>query len=273
MVPIRTAEGMDCGSRMIEQRFHHVAGTSRGVANAIAAGVALSVLGAFAGCSHDDKVARESWITSFPPRMTVAVAPALNFSGCSTFDPVKVADLMASELSTVPGVGVVGVSRVLAVLAEQGVDQIQSPLHALEVCDRLGADRILVFAICEYDAYTPVVGIAAQMYGKHAAEPQIDPLSITRNARPFAIGPERGTHPLAQVQRTFNARHDAIREAVQEYAEARSAEGQPYGWKKYLASQQLYMRFCCFRMVQDLLEQQGQCTTVAHAVAVEEFSR
>ena len=259
---------------MINERFHHVAELSRGVINALAGEAALFVFVALAGCSlHEDKATSEPWVTSFPPRTTIAVAPALNFSGCSTFDPVKVADLMASELSTVPGVGVVSVNRVLAVLAEQGVDQIQSPQHALDICDRLGADRILVFAICEYDAYTPVVGIAAQLYGKQSAEPELDPVTMMRSARPFAIGPDRGTHPVAQVQRTFNARHDAIRQAVEDYASARSAEGKPYGWKKYIASQQLYMRFCCFRMVQDLLEQQGQYATVTQAVAVEEFSR
>ena len=100
----------------------------------------------------------------------VAVAPALNHSGSAEFDPAKVGDLMASELSGLEGVKVVGVSRVLAVLAEQGDVRIRSPEHALEVCERLGVDLILVFAVTEYDAYTPVVGLAAQLYGPWKAE-------------------------------------------------------------------------------------------------------
>jgi hypothetical protein len=59
----------------------------------------------------------------------VAVAPALNFSGSPAFDPVKVADLMASELAGIPGVGVIGVSRVLAVMRDQGVEHGAMPNH------------------------------------------------------------------------------------------------------------------------------------------------
>src|SRR5512136_802028 len=59
--------------------------------------------------------------TAEPPlrmdqEVRLAVAPALNHSGSPEFDAVKVGDLMASELSGLEGVKIVGVNRVLSVL-------------------------------------------------------------------------------------------------------------------------------------------------------------
>ena len=189
-----------------------------------------------------------------PLHTTVAVAPGVNASG-SPLDTIRVADLMASELSQLPGVGVIGVNRVLAVLAEQGVDRIQSPDHALMVCERLGADAIVVFAVTEYDAYTPVVGLVAELYGPQADRPQLDPVATSRAARPFPVaGAAEQRRPWAQVQRTFNADHESVREEVEEYAESREGRESPFGWRKYLASQELFLRFCCWTVSRQLVK-------------------
>jgi len=211
-------------------------------------------------------------VPGFPPGTRVAVAPALNFSGSADFDPAKVADLMASELSSVPGAGVIGVSRVLAILAEQGVDRIQSPDHALDVCDRLGADAILVFAITEYDAYTPVVGLAAQLYGPRPGGVALDPVAASRTARPFPVA--RGaeaTRPWAQVQRVFNGAHEAVQRDVRRYADSRGADESPYGWRRCLASQEWYLRYCCFTVARGLMAQQTDDQAVAGLAAAEEL--
>ncbi len=215
----------------------------------------LLVCGWF-GCSHGDanKGARGELYVTRP--ITMAVAPALNHSGSSAFDEIKVADLMASELGDVRGLRVIGVNRVLAVLAEQGVDQILSPQHALAVCERLGADVILVFAITEYDPYTPVVGMAVQLYGHRSSGPMLDPVATSRMARPFPVDPDReATRPWGQMQRTFNAAHEAVRDEVEDYAKNHGADEGPYRWRKYLASQELYVRFCCHAAARELMEQ------------------
>jgi len=203
----------------------------------------------------------------------VAVAPAQNFSGNAEFDAVQVADLMASELSSFPDVMVIGVNRVLAILAEQGVDQIQSPEHALDVCDRLGVDALLVFAVTEYNAYTPVVGLAAQLYGPvRLGGAALDPVAASRMARPFPVAAGAGSNRLqAQVQRVFNAAHDQTRLDVQRYAHARGASETPYGWQRYLASQKWYLRYCCFTVARDLMRQRMEGPAVARRDATKEL--
>ena len=178
---------------------------------------------------------------------------------------------MASELSTLPGVGVIGVNRVMAILAEQGVGRIQSPQHALAVCERVGADAILVFAVSEYDPYTPVVGLTAQLYTRPVAPAgparQGAEGGMTSNggagsesgseagSRP-GVAPERWpVRPAAECQRVFNATHERVQNAVREYADKRKEGESPYGWRKYLVSQEWFLRFCCHTVARDLLTQ------------------
>lgn len=194
--------------------------------------------------------------------MTIAVAPVLNVSGSADFDPNRVADLMASELSHVAGVDVIGVNRVLAVLADQGSERVESPEHALKIATILGADAVLVVAITEYDAYDPpVVGISAQLYGKRRGTVAVrfDPIAESRNGRPGGPRSVRGAFvaPLASSQRVFDASHERVRAGVQRFAESRSADAGPFGWRKYIASQQHYIRYCCYETIRALMSDSG----------------
>ncbi len=230
--------------------------------------VAAALIG-LTGCFDDGtRVER----VSYEPATLVAVAPALNFTGADEFDPVAVADLMSSEMSSIPGLGVIGPNRVMAILVEQGARRIQSPEHALQIAERVGAESILVFAITEYDAYTPVVGLAAQLYAKQPGAPYLDPVAASRMARPFPVPDRQDTLiPVAQVQRVFNAEHDDIRRDVKTYAKSREAKDSPYGWEKYLKSQQLYLRFCCYAVADELMQQQGRGAVMALAADAEEY--
>lgn len=202
--------------------------------------------------------------------VTIAVAPALNFSGAGDFDPSSVADLMASELSYLEGVNVIPVSRVLAVLARQGRREIGSPSHALEVAETLGADAILVFAVTEYDPYNPpIMGIAAQLYGfrRGGSLGSLDPILVSRQAKPFALRSRvPATAPLAQAERVFDASHDCVTGEVKAFAESRREDSGPFGWEKYVASQRHYLRFCCHAIIKELASSRNLSTVTVLSV-------
>lgn len=224
----------------------------------------LALLGAWqvAGCQSGEPVAAPAVVVQSRLRsMTVAVTPALNQSGSRDFDAARFADLMASELGYAEGLAVIPVSRVLAILAAQGADGVKSPSHALELAERLGADAILVFAVTEYDPYDPpVIGITAQLYSTRPWPPggPMEPAALPREAGHAASpegDPERDVASglLAQTQRVFNASHGDVIEEVKRYAGSRAGDRSPYGWRKYVVSQQHFIRYCCFATIRALL--------------------
>lgn len=206
---------------------------------------AAAAQAACAGCLRpDEKVAIEN---TLDVPITFAVAPVLNFSGEFSFDPVKTADLLASELAYVRGANVLPVNRVVAVLASQGRTQIDSPAHAVDVAESVGADAIIVAGITEYDAYTPIVGVVMQIYtARRPAMPSLDPTTAARQARPVTLSEmSNALVPVGQVQRVYNADHVAVSQAVREYAALRGeGDDHLFGWRQYIKVQTLYLRFC-----------------------------
>ncbi len=212
---------------------------------------------ALVGCRVPERVEPVSIENAVVGPMVVAVAPAMNLSGSSQFDPNRFADLMASELSYADGVTVIPVSRVLSVLSAQGASDIESPSHALDIVTLLGADAILVFAVTEYDPYDPPrIGITGQLYG---ARPRpgvggLDPVALSRQR---GIAPDQAGSPpnrlLGQSQRVFDAAHGAVIADIKEFAMLRGGEDSPFGWRKYVVSQQHFIRYCCYATIRLLL--------------------
>lgn len=238
---------------MHEFRVSSLARRCRRVLVTGCAAIALLML---PGCKHSEEKVKVKSALVEP--VTFAVAPILNFSGEFTLDPVKTADLLASELTFVEGATVLPVSRVLAVLAAQGQTQIESTENALQVAEAVGADAIIVAGITEYDAYTPIIGVAMQVYFvRPMATAALDPSSIAREGRPTSMVSEFDDPrlPTGQVQVIYNGTHAHVIDAVKDYAADRQEDLQ-MGYKQYLKVQSLYIRFVWHNAVSRLLAQQ-----------------
>lgn len=218
-----------------------------------------------AGCAAEKKVDPVLIPNRNLGSMAIAVAPALNLSGSSSFDGARFADLMASELGQADGVTVIPVSRVLAVLAAQGAQTVESKAHALEVVSLLGADAILVFSVTEYDPYMPPsIAISAQLYGTRSIRGGVlDPVALSKSAS-FVSAPASASHDrlLAEAQRVFDASHNAVVDEIRTFARSRRGGRSPYGWRRYVVSQQEFIRFCCYAIIRELLAGGGQAEPV-----------
>lgn len=193
-----------------------------------------------------------------PPPRVVAVAPVLNLSGTEDFDPLKLTDLIASEFVSFDNVAVIPVNLTLAELERHGMVAVETPEDALELARALGADATVVTAVTEYNPYyPPVVGMVMQWYGVRPSTSgtRLDPVTASRLAAdlPWQLSDGGGAAPLRQVQCVFNASHDGVLKDVRRYAERRSGEKSPYGWRKYLRSQELYVRYCGWAMIRTML--------------------
>lgn len=210
------------------------------------------------GCHRPHQDHRVTVDNTWLGPVTIAVAPAINLSGSSDFDPNRLADIMASELSYAEGVSVVPVSRVLSTLAAQGWERVESPDHAWEIATLVGADAILVFAVTEYDPYDPPrVGITAQLYGREpwVVGPVVDPVVLSRKAGlDEAMGARRADRLLARAQRVFDAGQRGVEEEIKAFARQRGTGDSPFGWRRFVVSQLDYMRFCSHATIRTLLD-------------------
>lgn len=190
---------------------------------------------------------------SSPPRVLV-IAPILNLSGSQDFDPIKLTDLIASEFLSFPGVAVIPVNRTLAELGLRGKAFIETPADAVELASVLGADATIVISVTEYYPYDPpVVGLIMQWYaaGPARADSSGPAGNVPGVTQPLSVADMNA--PRWQVQRVFNAADGGVQKQVREYAEHREGGHSPYGWRKYTKSQELYVRYCGWALIQTML--------------------
>jgi len=219
--------------------------------------VALAAMATTVGCSWRNRTVAPR--ASFPAGMAIAVAPVLNFTGSADLDAAQAADLLASELTDFDGIVVIPVSRVLAALAAEGRNQIESPAHALHVARTVGADAILVAGVTEYDPYTPNVGLALQLYAPDRKDPapMISDAAVHANQPVGLENHQDSLTPLGQIQKVYNATHDDVVSDVERYARRRGADESPYGWREYLKVQTKYLRFCWHDALERMATQQA----------------
>lgn len=198
-----------------------------------------------------------------PPPRVLIVAPVLNLSGNHDFDSLKVTDLIASEFQGFPGVAVVPVNRVLAELATEGKTAVETSGDAVRLARMFGADATIVVAVTEYNPYhPPVVGLTMQWYAAGMSTGTED----AAGSRASASDALSAAAPRWQVQRVFNAADEAVLDEVEHYADDRDGHRSPYGWRKYVQVQELYVRYCGWALIRTMLalDRDGPKTVVPH---------
>jgi hypothetical protein len=212
----------------------------------------LLLLAVEAGCAQQHAVSTE---TKCPPRVIV-VAPVLNLSGSQDFDALKVTDLVASEFLSFPDVAVVPVNLTLAELERHGKRTVQTPADALELARVLGADATVVTAITEYNPYAPpVVGMVMQWYDvRDATKGSGAGAGVGENPEASSQLSDSSVAPRWQVQRVFNAADEELCAQIRDYAARRDGDRSPYAWRKYVQSQEHYVRYCSYALIRAILK-------------------
>jgi hypothetical protein len=193
---------------------------------------------AICGCSSQHESA-----PSLPARPVVlVVAPVLNFSGAQDFDPLKVTDLLASEFVAAGDVAVIPVNRVLAELGRRGKATAETPADAAELARTFGADATVVMAVTEYNPYDPpVIGLILQWYD-----------ALPEHSGSGGLSADSAPTPRWQVQRVFNAADEEVVKQLKEFARHRDGGRSPYGWQRWMKSQELYVRFCSAMLIRTI---------------------
>lgn len=209
----------------------------------------LATVTALTGCAQRNPTSP----SPHPTPRVLALAPVLNLSGSQDFDPLKMTDLIASEFLSFQDVAIVPVNLTLAELERRGKRTVETPEDAIALASSLGADATVVVAVTEYNPYyPPVIGLIMQWY---SATPDDRPATAATNlsqvgqTEPLALSDDRKIIPCRQVQRVFNAADEKTLSEVRAYAAKRDGQNSPYSWRKYIQSQELYVRYCTWELI------------------------
>ena len=196
--------------------------------------------------------------------LVVVIAPVLNLSNSSDWDPWTVTDMVASECQSFDGVAVIPPNRALAALGLMGKTGVETPQDALDLAAQFGADATIVAAITEYQPYDPPrVGVVMQWYsrGNPTSAAGLDPVSASRQASDAGLASSAELNPLApvlQVQRVYDASDKSVQKDVRAYDRGRSGHESPYGWRVHLKSQEFFVRYCCWATIRSMLLEREQ---------------
>jgi hypothetical protein len=134
------------------------------------------------------------------------------------------------------------------------------------VARQLGCDAIIVPALTDYEPYTPiVVGLAAQLYVVPESDVTRGGATLANNQANSAPDVANALAPRAQVQTVYNASHADLADRIKKYGKVRDADKSPYAWRRYMLSQELFLRFCCWDSGNRLMEQERQRVSSAAA--------
>lgn len=207
---------------------------------------ALLALALAAGC-RAPQPERDAESGGAPPGL-VAVLPAIDESGHSSFDGDEFGRILASEVVKATGLRALRPAQLRAALGPG--ETIATVSDAVRVARKLGAETILACAITEFDPYDPPrVGVHAQLLSARPRSMSAGELDVLLQSASWHKGPlpmtrEGARHALAAFEEVFDARDPATRRLASTYAQRASVhESELY------AIQPLYLQFVSNRIV------------------------
>ena len=175
-----------------------------------------------------------------------AVAPAINHSGQQGVDPLLQADLLFQQLQQVRGLTVIPVSRVVEVYTAMRIDKLQSEQQAVEVCDALGCDAIVVPTVHIFDPYyPPKFGASINVFFRNptASQSLPDVHALTRQPRDSEGNQLPRRSSFVQVADMYDGQNGTVRDKLAIYATGRHDPKGPLKVKEYLSSMDRFVGF------------------------------
>lgn len=190
-----------------------------------------------------------------------AVAPIRNESGVTHADDLDFADKIAAAAEQAQGVRVVPVNRTLEAMRSLDMRGVRTPADARKLAQTMGVDAVLVGSLTSFDPYTPALGLSialiprpGAMVGPRTALSPRELATAPTDAAP-APRPYEDT-PLATASMHLDGKNNQVQMDIRAYAEGRLDGPSALGWRRYLASADLFAEFAAFEAIDDLLRQE-----------------
>lgn len=193
-----------------------------------------------------------------------AVVPLRNESGTSIVDVLTISDRVVEACAQVRGVRCLPLNRTIAAMRSLQMGEPQSPAEARQLAAQVGADAIIVGSITSYDPYNPPkFGLALALYARpgmmdRAAPDSIDTQKLTYQPTEYSYFPrsgfKNGEAPASVASVFLDGKNQQVQMDVKAYAEGRHDAVSALGWRRFLASMDLYTEFGAWYAVRRLLD-------------------
>jgi len=203
----------------------------------------------------------------FPDIKTIAVAPFATDQAFQSVPPdrsLSYAEIFASELAQFQGFEVVRAYR-QAYIPQHAPNNTSAVkitrAESEELVADLDTDAVIIGSITDYDPYTPRIGVAIQLIymrrirESRGARPQFTNLELlAQTGRPLIVRqPETNKIMMIRIERIFDSRQDAVKNALKKYAVTRSGNESPAGFDQFLREHN-YFQFVANRMIREIIE-------------------
>lgn len=229
---------------------------------------AISALLLAGACSKQPElVAPEPLIAPYNSasgEMLWAVAPLANESGTSIADTLAISDAIVGKITEAEGLAAVPMNRTLAAMRALRMTAVRTPADARRLGEALNVDAVLVGSVTAYDPYDPpTIGLTLALYSRQPAQAVresgwSDPRAMRSAPTEQDLPPVSSfeEEPLSVVIEHLPGANHGVQMNVRRYAQGRHEHGSALGWRRYLASMELYTDFAAYWAVRRLLEEE-----------------
>lgn len=190
-----------------------------------------------------------------------AVVPLGNESGVSYVDTLMVSDTLVNKIDEARGLACLPLNRTIAAMRSRNMNAVRSPAEARALANLLGVDGLIVGTVTSYDPYNPPkFGMKLALFSREAdgGVMSVDPMRL-QMAYTDAIRTQRTRYddkPIATLSEHLDGANHEVQMEAMRYAVGRHEPGSSLGWRRVLASMDLYTEFSAQIAVSRLLEQE-----------------
>lgn len=226
--------------------------------------VALVAAGFGSGCGGDTLKTPSVLVAPYDTSRGEAlwgVAPLANETGDPSVPTDRVADALVHAAATTRGLGTLPLSRTIAAMNQLGLRSITSPAEAAAVARAMGVDGLVIGSVTAYDAYDPPrlgLNLALHVVGGVSGGSGLDIDGL--RGRPTGSDEVRSGgvpgRPASTVVFLAEGRDQDVQMELRLFATGRHEENTALGWRRYLASMDLFTEFAAHAAVLRLLDEE-----------------
>ncbi len=196
-----------------------------------------------------------------------AVAPLRNESGTSAVDALAVTDKVVAAAAQARGIQVLPLNRTLEAMRALDLQEIRSLSDIQRLAAGMNVDAIVAGTITAWDPYTPAIGLTLALHvreGRLQSQlPQrLDPVALQMGPTDrYTISGRMELEdegPASVTAQHLDGKNQGVQMRVQAYARGRNEPGSATGWRRFLASMELFSEFGAYDTVSALMDREWQ---------------